>query len=264
VEGWEELFLRLHRAGFAVTRAWQVWTQAPQRLVASVGSAFNTSIVVVARPARRILIQGRDDPKFREAVYAEAKKVADVLLERGLLGEAAVTAVANGLAASTRFEALDGTQMRGLMSAAISVAVDAFLDALAERLGVPRARAAFLDPRSKLYLYLLILSDERLRVKYDVANRLAQVLGAGMDIVFGKGEAKELVPPRDVAAGRHRLGISRVLNAVYQADRLCAEGMVRAAEEKLKELGEEERALAKFVVSAAGEKLGLRCGGALL
>ncbi|MFZ8837414.1 MAG: hypothetical protein ACO2PM_00465, partial [Pyrobaculum sp.] len=264
VEGWEELFLRLHRAGFAVTRAWQVWTQAPQRLVASVGSAFNTSIVVVARPARRILIQGRDDPKFREAVYAEAKKVADMLLGRGLLGEAAVTAIANGLAASTRFEALDGTQVRGLMSAAISTAVDAFLDALAERLGVPKAKAAFLDPRSKLYLYLLILSDEKLRVKYDVANRLAQVLGAGMDIVFGKGEAKELVPPRDVAAGRHRLGISRVLNAVYQADKLCAEGMVRAAEEKLKELGEEERALVKFVVSAAGEKLGLRCGRALL
>jgi Adenine-specific DNA methylase containing a Zn-ribbon len=34
VEGWEELFFRLHRAGFAVTRAWQIWTQAPQRSVA--------------------------------------------------------------------------------------------------------------------------------------------------------------------------------------------------------------------------------------
>jgi adenine-specific DNA methylase len=264
VEGWEELFFRLYRAGFAVTKAWQVWTQAPQRLVASVGSAFNTSIVVAARPARRVLIQGRDDLRFREAVYTEAKKTAEMLLERGLLGEAAVTAAANGLAASTRFEALDGTQVRGLMSAAISAAVDAFLDALAERLGAPKAKAAFLDPRSKLYLYLLILSDERLKVKHDAANRLAQVLGAAMDgLVFGRGEAKELASPRDVAAGRHRLGISRVLEAVYQADKLCAEGMLRAAEEKLKGLNEEERALAKFVVLAAGAKLGLRCGGAL-
>ena len=89
-------------------------------------------------------------------------------------------------------------------------------------------------------------------------------MGAGMDIVFGKGEAKELTPPRDVAVGRYALGIRRILEAVYQADKLCAEGMVRAAEEKLKELGEEERALVKFVVSAAGEKLGLRCGRALL
>jgi len=88
-------------------------------------------------------------------------------------------------------------------------------------------------------------------------------LGASMDIVFGRGEAKELVPPRDVAVGRYALGIRRILEAVYQADRLCAGGMVRLAEEKLKELGEEERALAEFVVSAAGEKLGLRCGGAL-
>jgi len=264
VEGWEELFFRLHRAGFAVTRAWQVWTQAPQRLVASVGSAFNTSIVVVARPMQRQLIQGRDDPRFREAVYTEAKKTAEMLLEKGLLGEAAVTAIANGLAVSTRFEALDGTQVRGLMSAAISAAVDAFLDALAERLGVPKARAAFLDPRSKLYLYLLILSDEKLRVKHDVANRLAQVLGTRLEgLTYGKGEAKELIPPRDVAVGRHRLGISRVLEAIYSADKLCAGGMVRTAEERLKELSEEERALAKFIASAAGGKLGLKCGKAL-
>ncbi len=264
VEGWEELFFRFHRAGFAVTRAWQVWTQAPQRRVALESSAFNTSIVVVARPVQRRLIQGRDDPQFRDAAYSEAKKTAEMLLEKGLLGEAAVTAIANGLAASTRFEALDGTQIRGLMSAAISAAVDAFLDALAERLGAPKARAAFLDPRSKLYLYLLVLSDERLRVKHDAANRLAQVLGARLDgLIFGKGEAKELIPPRDVAAGRHRLGISRVLDVIYNADKLCAEGLVRAAEEKLKELGEEERALAKFIASAAGEKLGLRCGRAL-
>jgi adenine-specific DNA methylase len=264
VEGWEELFFRLHRAGFAVTRAWQVWTQAPQRLVASVGTAFNTSIVVVARPMQRQLIQGRDDPRFRESVYAEAKKTAEVLLEKGLLGEAAVTAIANGLAASTRFEALDGTQARGLMSLAISMAVDAFLDALAERLGVPKARAAFLDPRSKLYLYLLILSDEKLKVKHDVANRLAQVLGARLEkLHYGKGEAKELVHPRDIVAGRHALGIARILSAIYDVDKLCAEGMVRAAEEKLKELGEEELALAKFIVAAAGEKLGLRCGRAL-
>jgi len=213
---------------------------------------------------QRQLIQGRDDPRFREAVYTEAKKTAEMLLEKGLLGEAAVTAIANGLAVSTRFETLDGTQIRGLMSAAISVAVDAFLDALAEKLGVPRARAAFLDPRSKLYLYLLILSDEKLRVKHDAANRLAQVLGARLDrLISGKGEAKELAHPRDAAAGRQSLGISHVLNAIYQADKHCAEGMIRAAEEKLKELGEEERALAKFIVSATGEKLGLKCGRVL-
>jgi len=265
VEGWEELFLRLYKAGFAATRAWQIWTQAPQRRVALESSAFSTSIVVVARPMRRQLIQGRDDPRFREAAYSEAKKTAEMLLERGLLGEAAVTAIANGLAASTRFEALDGTQIRGLMSAAISAAVDAFLDALAERLGVPRARAAFLDPRSKLYLYLLILSDGKLRVKHDVANRLAQVLGARLDkLISGKGEAKELAHPRDVAAGRQSLGIGHVLNAVYQADKHCAEGMIRAAEEKLKELKEDEPALAKFIVAAAGDKLGLKCGRALL
>jgi hypothetical protein len=135
---------------------------------------------------------------------------------------------------------------------------------LAERLGVPKARAAFLDPRSKLYLYLFILSDERLRVKHDVANRLAQVLGAGLErLIYGKGEAKELAPPRDLAAGRHKLGVSRVLEAIYSADRLCAEGMVRAAEEKLRELGEEELALARFIASAAGWKLGLKCGRAL-
>jgi adenine-specific DNA methylase len=265
VEGWEELFLRLYKAGFAATRAWQIWTQAPQRLVASVGTAFNTSIVVVARPMRRTLIQGRDDPRFREAAYSEAKKTAEMLLEKGLLGEAAVTAIANGLAVSTRFEALDGTQIRGLMSAAISAAVDAFLDALAEKLGVPRARAAFLDPRSKLYLYLLILSDEKLRVKHDVANRLAQVLGARLDrLISGKGEAKELAPPRDAVAGRQKLGIGHILDAIYQADKHCAEGMIRAAEEKLKELKEDELALARFIVAAAGDKLGLKCGRALI
>jgi len=139
------------------------------------------------------------------------------------------------------------------------------VNALAEKLDVHKARAAFLDPRSKLYLYLLVLSDEKLRVKHDAANRLAQVLGAGLEkLIYGKGEAKELVPPRDLATGRHNLGISRILTAIYNADKLCAEGMVRAAEEKLKELGDEERALAKFIVSATGEKLGLKCGKALL
>jgi adenine-specific DNA methylase len=265
VEGWEELFLRLYKAGFAATRAWQVWTQAPQRRVALKSSAFNTSIVVVARPMRRMLIQGRDDPRFREAAYSEAKKTAEMLLEKGLLGEAAVTAIANGLATSTRFEALDGTQIRGLMSAAIATAVDAFLDALAEKLNVPRARAAFLDPRSKLYLYLFILSDEKLRVKHDAANRLAQVLGARLDkLINGKGEAKELAHPRDASAGRQKLSIGHILDAIYQADKHCAEGMIRAAEEKLKELKEDELALARFIVAAAGGKLGLKCGRALI
>jgi adenine-specific DNA methylase len=265
VEGWEELFFRLYRAGFSAIKAWQVWTQAPQRRVALESSAFNTSIVVVAGPARRALIQGPDDPRFREAVYSEARKTADMLLERGLLGEAAVTAIANGLAASTRFEALDGTQIKGLMSAAISIAVDAFLDALAERHGVPKARSASLDPRSKLYLCMLVLSDGNLRVKYDIANRLAQVLGAQLDgLLFGKGETRELARPRDVAFGRHKLAICPVLEAIYRADDLCAKGMVRSAADVFKELnlggfGEEEKALAKFVISAAGAKLDLKC-----
>ena len=265
VEGWEELFFRLYRAGFAVTRAWQVWTQSPQRRVALESSAFNTSIVVVARPARRTLIQGRDDPRFREAVYSEARKTADMLLERGLLGEAAVTAIANGLAVSTRFEALDGTQARGLMSTAISIAVDAYLDALAERLGAPKARLAFLDPRSKLYLYLLVLSNDSLEVLYDVANRLAQVLGVQLDgLLFGKGETREVAKPRDVILGRHKLAIRPILEAIYRADDLCAKGMVRSAADIFKELSEEERVLAKFIISAAGKKLELKCNVSLL
>jgi hypothetical protein len=53
------------------------------------------------------------------------------------------------------------------------------------------------------------------------------------------------------------------LRTIYDVDKLCAEGMVRAAEARLKELREEESALAKFIVAAAGEKLGLKCGKAL-
>jgi hypothetical protein len=151
------------------------------------------------------------------------------------------------------------------MSTAISIAVDAYLDALAERLGAPKARLAFLDPRSKLYLYLLVLSNDSLEVLYDVANRLAQVLGVQLDgLLFGKGETREVAKPRDVILGRHKLAIRPILEAIYRADDLCARGMVRSAADIFKELSEEERVLAKFIVSAAGKKLELKCNVSLL
>ncbi len=198
LEGWEELFMRFYEANYRIVSNWQVWSQAPQRRVALETRAFFTSLVIVARPGRegRALIPDYRDPRLIEEVERMVRNSVGSMVKLyglDLLREVAVMSIANGLAMVTKFEVMGSkdplgvrASFRNMVNTALNTSVNAFLESIAQHREVKHVPLSAMDPPiSRLYLFLFILSDYEdgeYLVPYDIANRLAQVIGASLKL----------------------------------------------------------------------------------
>ncbi|MFP3298025.1 MAG: hypothetical protein RXO22_02945 [Thermocladium sp.] len=273
LEGWEELFLRFYNSGYLVTRAWQVWSQSPQRRVAIETSAFFTSILIVARPGaeKRMLINGYDDPRLIGAIYEASSSSAKALLKQhglAMLKEAAVMSIANGLAAVTRFNMMGAADPQGIKASytsminkALSDSVNAFLETLAEVKGVKYASITSMDAYSRLYLFLLLLSvidkEGTYRIPYDIANRLSQVIKADLKVLTAKSQrgTVALKEPGDIIRTVSKGLMIDALSAIFKIDNTLSKSGPRSAELTIREFSRDALAYAYYMLELASDKL---------
>ncbi len=273
LHGWEELFYRFYEAGYAVTKTWQVWSESRQRRIALQSSAFFTSIVIVARPnAKRKPVLSADDHEFIEDVRSTVTSSMNAIVGSygmDLLREALVVSIADGFAAVTRYTLPASDQLtqaynyRRLADRALEVSVNAIMELLASRVGARGLDIRGLDPTSRLYLFLLIASDERLRVPYDFSNRVYQVLRAPSLELIQQNRGSEgvltLRSPDAMATLRVRIGrCAELLRSVRET--ITRYG-VRAAEDVVAQADRNDVALAYYLTALCWRKLGIGDGG---
>ncbi len=262
IEGWEELFYRLYNAGMEVKKCWQVWSQSPQRRVALQGSAFFTSMIIVAkRGTERILIDDPDNPKFVDAVRESVRNsVANILQRYGfeMFNEATVMAFADAISAATRFEIM-GTkhelQRRSnflkLKDEALKIAVNEYLKKLAEIFQIKYFPVESLDNASKLYLLLMLISDEEFRIPYDFSNKLSQILGANFRLLAQNrgGNKWFLRPLAEVAKLFSPSVMTETFKLLNEVGKTIEKFGERAAEEVIQKFSKDSTAYANYMIS---------------
>jgi adenine-specific DNA methylase len=263
IEGWEELFYRLYKAGMEVKKCWQVWSQSPQRRVALQGSAFFTSMVIVAKSGtERILIDGTDDPKFVNAVSESVNKSLTNILQRygfEMFNEATVMAFADAISAATRFEIMgtkDESQrisnFRELKNEALKIAVNEYLKKLAEIFQIKYFPVESLDKDSKLYLLLMLVSDEEFRIPYDFSNKLSQILGGANFRLLAQnrgGNKWFLKPLAEVAKLFSPSVMTETFKLLNEVSKTIEKFGERTAEEVIQKFSKDSIAYANYMIS---------------
>lgn len=267
LHGWEELFFRFYEAGYAVTKTWQVWSQARQRRVALQKAAFFTSMVIVARPrATRANLLRYDDPAFvddvRRTVESSMKTILDAYgLEA--LKEALVVSLADGYARATLYTLAYSQNILSvypnLARKALAVAVPTVLRCLTDMAGAKLLDIKELDPVSRLYTFLLIVSTKDLRVSSDFASRISQVLGSDVRAVkSGEGRGVlRLLSPAEVARKFPLSMVSRSIRLVEEVERTLQKYGLRAAEDLVASMEQKVVSLAKLLITLSWDKLGI-------
>jgi hypothetical protein len=268
IEGWEELFYRLYKAGMEVKKCWQVWSQSPQRRVALQGSAFFTSMVIVAKHGtERILIDDPDNPKFIDAVRESVKNSVTNILQRygfEMFNEATVMAFADAISAATRFEIM-GTkhelQRRSnflrLKDEALKIAVNEYLKKLAEMFQIKYFPVESLDNASKLYLLLMLVSDEEFRIPYDFSNKLSQILGVNFKLLAQNrgGNKWFLRPLADVAKLFSPSVMTETFKLFNEVSKTIEKFGERAAEEVIQKFSKDSIAYTNYMIFFGKNKL---------
>jgi adenine-specific DNA methylase len=263
IEGWEELFYRLYNAGMEVKKCWQVWSQSPQRRVALRGSAFFTSMVIVAkRGTERILIDDPDNPKFVDAIRESVSNSITNILQRygfEMFNEATVMAFADAISVATRFEIM-GTkhelQRRSnflrLKDEALKIAVNEYLKKLAEMFQIKYFPVESLDKDSKLYLLLMLISDEEFRIPYDFSNKLSQILGGANFRLLAQnrgGNKWFLKPLAEVAKLFSPSVMTETFKLLNEVSKTIEKFGERAAEEVIQKFSKDSIAYANYMIS---------------
>jgi adenine-specific DNA methylase len=273
LEGWDELFRMLYDEGYGVTKTWQVWSEMGQRRIALERAAFFTSMVIVARPrVKRTLMVSLEDPTlskiFSEDVRGAVESSIDYLLGTyGLdaLKEALIVSLADGFAKATFYSLAVGLgSYVGLSDKALKISILSVLDYLAKNVAkVGLLELERLDPITKLYTFLLIASSEDLRVSYDFANRIAQILQAPFLNSLRAGQEKgsiRLLSPKEFLKVfeeyKYNIG-KRAIELVMNIKEVFARHGLRAAEDVVMKAERDEVSLAKLLVATAWSKLGL-------
>ena len=270
LEGWDELFRMLYDEGYGVTKTWQVWSEMRQRRIALERTAFFTSMVIVARPrVKRTTMIGFEDPAlskvFSEDVRKAVESSMDYLLEAyGLdaLKEALVVSLADGFAKATLYSLAFGLGgYRGLSDKALKTSIFSVLDYLARNVAkVGLLELERLDAISRLYTFLLIASSEDLRVSYDFANRIEQVLQVSVLNVLRAGQERgsiRLLSPAELSRAFPRSNIGRAISLLLKVREVFAKHGLRAAEDVVMNAERDEVSLARLLVATAWSKLGL-------
>jgi hypothetical protein len=268
IEGWEELFYRLYNAGFEVQKCWQIWSQSPQRRIAIQGSAFFTSMLILAKQgAERTLISDVDDPRFVEAITNSVSTTLVNIIQRHnfkMFKEATVMAFADAISAATRFEiigAMHELQRRSnfikLKDEALKIAVNAYLKKLAEIFQIRYFPVEALDNPSKLYLLLFLVSDDQFRIPYDFANRLSQILGLNFKYLAQNrgGNKWFLMPPSDVANVFSTSKLAEALNLINEVSKTIEKYGERAAEEVIRKYSRDAIAYAHYMIFFGESKM---------
>ena len=268
IEGWEELFYRFYNAGMEVRKCWQIWSQSPQRRIAIQGSAFFTSMVIVAKHgSARTLISDVDDPRFIEAVTNSVSDSLTNTIQRHnfkMFKEATVMAFADAISAATRFEIIGAThelQYRSnflkLKDEALKIAVNAYLKKLAELFQIKYFPVEALDNPSKLYLLLFLVSDDQFRIPYDFANRLSQILGLNFKYLAQNrgGNKWFLMPPNDVASVFSTSILAEALALINEVSRTVEKYGERAAEEVIRKFSRDSIAYAHYMLFFGESKM---------
>jgi adenine-specific DNA methylase len=273
LEGWDELFRMLYDKGYGVTKTWQVWSEMGQRRIALEKTAFFTSMVIVARPrVKRTVMMSLEDPTlskiFSEDVRRTVESSIDYLLETyGLnaLKEALTVSLADGFAKATFYSLVVGLgSYVGLSDKALKISIFSVLDYLAKNVArVGLLELERLDPITKLYTFLLLASSEDLRVSYDFANRIAQILQApflnSLRASQEKGSIRLLSPIEFLKVFEkyeYNMG-KRAIKLVINIKEVFARHGLRAAEDVVMKAERDEVSLAKLLVATAWSKLGL-------
>jgi hypothetical protein len=268
IEGWEELFYRFYNAGFEVQKCWQIWSQSPQRRIAIQGSAFFTSMLILAKQgAERALISDADDPRFVEAVTNSVSTTLVNIIQRHnfkMFKEATVMAFADAISAATRFEiigAMHELQRRSnfikLKDEALKIAVNAYLKKLAEIFQIRYFPVEALDNPSKLYLLLFLVSDDQFRIPYDFANRLSQILGLNFKYLAQNrgGNKWFLMSPSDVANVFSTSKLAEALNLINEVSKTIEKYGERAAEEVIRKFSRDAIAYAHYMIFFGESKM---------
>jgi adenine-specific DNA methylase len=268
IEGWEELFYRFYNAGMEVEKCWQIWSQSPQRRIAIQGSAFFTSMVIVAKPGTaRTLISDMDDPRFVEAVTNSVSNSLTNTVQRHnfkMFKEATVMAFADAISTATRFEIIGAThelQYRSnflkLKDEALKIAVNAYLKKLAELFQMKYFPVESLNSPSKLYLLLMLVSDEQFRIPYDFSNRLSQILGLNFKhLSQNRGGNKWFLKPLDEVANFFSAStIAEAVKLLNEVSKTIEKFGERAAEEVIRKFSRDSIAYAHYMIFFGGNKL---------
>jgi hypothetical protein len=268
IEGWEELFYRFYNAGFEVQKCWQIWSQSPQRRIAIQGSAFFTSMLILAKQgAERTLISDVDDPRFVEAITNSVSTTLVNIIQRHnfkMFKEATVMAFADAISAATRFEiigAMHELQRRSnfikLKDEALKIAINAYLKKLAEIFQIRYFPVEALDNPSKLYLLLFLVSDDQFRIPYDFANRLSQILGLNFKYLAQNrgGNKWFLMPPSDVANVFSTSKLAEALNLINEVSKTIEKYGERAAEEVIRKFSRDAIAYAHYMIFFGESKM---------
>jgi adenine-specific DNA methylase len=270
LEGWDELFNMLYEEGYGVTKTWQVWSEMRQRRIALERTAFFTSMVIVARPkVKRTTMISFEDPALSKAFSEDVRKAVESSMDYLLgaygldaLKEALVVSLADGFAKATLYSLAFGLGgYRSLSDKALKTSIFSVLDYLARNVAkVGPLELERLDAISRLYTFLLIASSEDLRVSYDFANRIEQVLQVSVLNVLRAGQERgsiKLLSPAELSRAFPRSNIGRAISLLLKVREVFAKHGLRAAEDVVMNAERDEVSLARLLVATAWSKLGL-------
>jgi adenine-specific DNA methylase len=270
LEGWDELFNMLYDKGYGVTKTWQVWSEMRQRRIALEKATFFTSMVIVARPGvKRTMMISFEDPAFTKIFLEDVRKSVESSIDHLLgtyglnaLKEALVVSLADGFAKATFYSLAFGLGgYRSLSNKALKVSIFSVLDYLARNVAkVELLELERLDPITRLYTFLLIASSEDLRVSYDFANRIGQVLQVtALNLLRASRErgSIKLLSPLEVSRTFPMTVIGRAIKLLLDVRDVFAKHGLRAAEDVVMNAERDEVSLAKLLVAVAWSKFGL-------
>jgi adenine-specific DNA methylase len=270
LEGWYELFNMLYDKGYGVTKTWQVWSEMRQRRIALENAAFFTSMVIVARPGvKRTMMISFEDPAFTKIFLEDVRKSAESSIDHLLgtyglnaLKEALVVSLADGFAKATFYSLAFGLGgYQSLSNKALKVSIFSVLDYLARNVAkVGLLELERLDPITRLYTFLLIASSEDLKVSYDFANRIEQILQAPVLNLLRAGQERgsiRLLSPVEVSRTFPGAAVGRAIRLLVNVKEVFAKHGLRAAEDVVMNAERDEVSLAKLLVAVAWSKFGL-------
>jgi hypothetical protein len=109
-EAWESILSALYASGFTVTKVWTIKTEMVERRVALAGSAFFSSLAIIARKARERVIVGTTDVRellrneeVKQAIVSSTVDALQSAEDSGASGyEKYIMALAGAIAGATR------------------------------------------------------------------------------------------------------------------------------------------------------------------
>jgi hypothetical protein len=227
-------------------------------------------MVIVARPrVKRTMMISFEDPTFSKIFSEDVRRSVEPSMDNLLrmyglnaLKEALVVSLADGFAKATFYSLAFGLgSYRSLSDKALEVSIFSALDYLARNVArVGLLELERLDPISRLYTFLLIASSEDLRVSYDFANRIEQVLKAPVLNLLRVGQERgsiRLSSPLEVSRRFPGTAVGRAVKLLLDVREVFTKHGLRAAEDVVMNAGRDEVSLAKLLVAVAWSKFGL-------